>query len=396
MVASTDAPLAPMLTRRHALAFIVLLGLVSMLGDMTYEGARSLNGPYLAALGAGATVVGIASGFGEFIGHAIRLGSGWLSDRAGRYWPITITGYLLNLVAVPLLALAGHWPVAVVLIVAERMGRAIRSPARDAMLSHACSQTGLGWGFGLHEALDQAGAVLGPLMLSLILFHGHGYQTAYALLAIPAALAIALLLVARVQFPNPRDFDLGPPPLATGGFGTGFWTYMTAVACIAAGYVDFALVAFHWGRTGAVEAPLIPVLYAIAMAADAVAALCLGWLFDRIGVRSMIPATLLSLLAAPLAFLGGFWWAAVGMVCWGVGMGAQESVMRAVVATMAPRERRGTAYGIMNSTYGVAWFGGSVLLGILYDHTGVAWVVGVSVALQAAAIPVFLRLTRPT
>lgn len=394
MVARTEDATPPVLTRRHALTFIVLLGVVSMLGDMTYEGARSINGPYLATLGAGATVVGIAAGFGEFIGYAVRLGSGWLSDRTGRYWPITITGYLLNLLAVPLLALAGNWPVAVILIVAERMGRAIRSPARDAMLSHACSHTGLGWGFGLHEALDQAGAVLGPLVLAGVLAYGHGYPGAYGLLAIPAVLALVVLLVARVQFPTPGHFDLAPPSLEASGFATGFWIYMLAVACIAAGYVDFALVAFHWGRTGAVEAPLIPVLYAVAMATDAIAALGLGWLFDRIGVRTMILATLLSLLATPLAFLGGFWLAAVGMACWGIGMGAQESVMRAVVARMAPRERRGTAYGIMNGIYGAAWFGGSALLGVLYDQATVAWVITVSVALQLFAVPVFLRLTR--
>ena len=396
MVARNGNLTSQLVPRRHAVLFIVLLGFVSMFGDMTYEGARSINGPYLASLGAGATVVGIASGLGEFIGYAIRLASGWPSDRTGRYWAITITGYVLNLFAVPLLALAGNWQVAVVLIVLERMGRAIRSPARDAMLSHACSHTGLGWGFGLHEALDQSGAILGPLILSAVLFHGHGYEGAYIWLAIPALLSITFLLSARYQFPQPRDFELAPPSLDAGGFQAGFWLYIVAVGFIAAGYVDFALIAFHWGRSGAVDPPLIPVLYSVAMATDAIAALALGWLFDRIGARTMVLATLVSLLSAPLVFLGGFWWAVAGMACWGVGMGAQELVMRAAIARMAPRERRGTAYGIMNSIYGFAWFGGSVLLGVLYDHATVGWVVAIAVVFQMASLPVFLHLLRGT
>src|SRR3954447_4517629 len=162
---------------------------------------------------------------------------------------------------------------------------------------------------------------------------------------------MTFLVIARYQFPRPRDFELAPPPLDAGGFKIGFWLYMAAVAFIAAGYVDFALIAFHWGRNGAVEPPLIPVLYSVAMATDAIAALALGWLFDRIGARTMVLATLVSLISAPLVFLGDFWWAVAGMACWGVGMGAQESVMRAAVARMAPQERRGTAYGIMNSIY---------------------------------------------
>ena len=394
MAVDPESPGKPALSRSHAMTFIVLLGLVSMFGDMTYEGARSINGPFLATLGAGATVVGIASGFGEFIGYGIRLLSGWLSDRTGRYWPITMVGYGLNLLAVPLLALAGNWQIAVVLIVAERMGRAIRSPARDAMLSHACTHTGLGWGFGLHEALDQCGAMLGPLILSAVLFQGQNYRHAYALLLIPAGLALLVLLIARLQFPRPRDFDLSPPSLEATGFKAGFWLYMIAVACIAAGYADFALIAFHWGKVGAVELPLIPVLYAVAMAADAGAALVLGRWFDRIGARTMVLATVCSVAAPALVFLGGFWAAVLGMVCWGIGMGAQESVMRAAVAQMAPQDRRGTAYGLMNGIYGCAWFGGSVVLGLLYDFASVGWVVAFSSVLQAAAIPVFLGLGR--
>ena len=202
-----------LISRATATRFIVLIGVVSLFADMTYEGARSITGPYLALLGASATAVGVIAGLGELIGYAMRLLSGWLGDRTQRYWTITIAGYALNLLAVPLLALAWRWEAAAVLIIAERMGRAIRSPGRDAMLSHAASQTGLGWGFGLHEAMDQIGAVLGPLLVSAVLYLQYGYSAAFAILIVPALLSLAVVAIARLHFPQPRDFDLTPPAM---------------------------------------------------------------------------------------------------------------------------------------------------------------------------------------
>src|SRR6266568_101095 len=184
--ASATGSVENALPRRRAILFIVFLGVVSLFGDMTYEGARSITGPYLGMLGVTATTIGIVSGFGELMGFGARLVSGYVGDRTGSYWTVTIVGYVLNLFAVPLIALAGAWQIAVVLIIAERTGRGIRAPVRDAMLSHAASQTGLGWGFGLHQALDQLGAVVGPLVVSSVLF--VGYQTAFAWLVIPALL----------------------------------------------------------------------------------------------------------------------------------------------------------------------------------------------------------------
>jgi len=383
------------LSYRYALRFILLVGAVSLFADMTYEGARSITGPYLALLGASATAVGFVAGFGELVGYAVRLASGYLSDRTGRYWAVTIFGYCINLLAVPLLALAGSWEAAAVLIVLERMGRAIRTPARDAMLSHAAGRTGLGWGFGLHEALDQTGAVLGPLALGAILYFGGDYRVGFAVLLIPALLALSVLLAARLLYPRPRDFELSGPALEGRGLPRSFWIYLAAVALIAAGYADFPLIAYHFGKAEVIAPAWIPVLYAVAMATDAIAALALGWLFDRIGLATMVLATLGSLLAAPLAFLGGPTAAVVGMALWGVGMGAQESVMRAAIAQMAPAERRGTAYGIFNAFYGAAWFGGSVLLGALYDRSVLALVV-IAVLLQAMALPILWWLARMT
>jgi len=388
--AARDRPVA--LSYRHALRFILLVGAVSLFADMTYEGARSITGPYLAMLGASATAVGFVAGFGELIGYAVRLASGYLSDRTGRYWAVTIFGYCVNLLAVPLLALAGSWEAAL-LIVLERMGRAIRTPARDAMLSHAAGHTGLGWGFGLHEALDQTGAVIGPLALGAVLYFGGDYRTGFAVLLIPALLALSVLLAARLLYPRPRDFELSGPTLEGRGLPSSLWVYLAAVALIAAGYADFPLIAYHFGKAEVIAPAWIPVLYAVAMATDAIAALGLGRMFDRIGLATMILATLGSLLAAPLAFLGGPTAAVVGMALWGVGMGAQESVMRAAIAQIAPAERRGTAYGIFNALYGAAWFAGSVLLGALYDWSVLA-LVAASMLLQAASLPVLLWVVR--
>jgi MFS family permease len=279
------------------------------------------------------------------------------------------------------------------LIVAERAGKAIRTPARDAMLSHAGTQTGLGWGFGLHGALDQTGAILGPLIVGAALYLKGGYQGAFAILAIPAVLAMMVLFAARHFYPRPRDLDVAPPDLTPGHLPRRFWVYVAAAALIAAGYADFPLIAFHFGKTNLIAPVWIPAFYALAMAAEAMAALLLGRLFDRIGIGTMILATCASALSAPLAFLGDSKAALVGMVLWGVGMGAQGSVMRAAIAPFAPASKRGTAYGIFNAAYGLAWFAGSSLLGVLYGRS-VAAVAVASASLQIAAIIILWRIAR--
>ena len=205
-------------SKAHALKFIILLGIVSLFADITYEGARSINGPYLALLGASATTVGIVAGFGELIGHSLRLVSGYISDKIGRYWAITLFGYTLNMLAVPALALAGRWEIAAVLMITERIGKAIRTPARDAMLSHATREIGRGKGFGLHEALDQIGAVLGPLIVSGVLYFKGGYRTSFVTLLIPAIMAISVLMTARWLYPQPRNLEVVQPELETKGF----------------------------------------------------------------------------------------------------------------------------------------------------------------------------------
>jgi MFS family permease len=375
--------------KKSALRFIVLLGLVSLLADVTYEGARSITGPYLAILGATATVVGFVAGLGELIGFGLRIVSGYISDRTGRYWTIAITGYVVNLLAVPLLALAGRWEVAALLMIAERTGKAIRAPARDAMLSHATKQVGRGFGFGLHEALDQIGAVVGPVVIAIVLSLQGRYQTGFAVLLIPALMALCVLVAARAIYPHSREFEVRLIQPENKGFPRVYWIYLAAVAAVAAGYADFPLIAYHFRKTSLVADNWIPIFYAVAMAVDAPAALLFGRLFDRFGIPVLIAASLLSSLFAPLAFFGGFGLALAGIVLWGIGMGAQESVMRAAIAEMVPADKRGSAYGVFNTGYGLFWFLGSALMGGLYDLSIPALVI-FSVVAQLVSVPLLL------
>lgn len=376
-----------------ALRFVILLGVVSLLSDATYEGARSITGPFLAALGASGAAVGFVAGFGELVGYGLRLLSGFLSDKTKRYWAITIVGYSVNLLAVPLLALAGRWETAAALMIAERVGKALRTPARDAMLSHATSKMGRGWGFGLHEAMDQAGAVAGPLIVAWVLHARDGFRTAFAILLIPAVLALGTLAAARFLYPRPQDLEARAARLETAGFPRVYWLYLGAVALVAAGYADFPLIAYHFQKSSVVSASWIPLFYAIAMGVDAAAALIFGWVFDRVGMATLALVSLLAALFAPLVFLGGFYPAMAGMALWGIGMGAQESIMRAAVAQMVSRDRRGTAYGIFNAGYGLVWFLGSALMGVLYDVSLPA-LIAFSVAAQLCSVPLFLMAAR--
>ncbi len=377
----------------QALRFVLLLGLVSLFADVTYEGARSITGPYLSILGAGAAVVGLIAGFGEFIGYGFRVVSGVVSDRTRRYWAVAIAGYAVNLLAVPLLALAGNWPAAAALIVAERLGKAIRNPARDAMLSHASHRLGRGWAFGVHEALDQIGAVLGPLAVAGALAWKGSYRYGFAVLGIPAALALATLAVARVTYPRPRDLE---PELRAGEparLSPAFPLYLAAAACIALGFVDYSLAAYHMKTAAVVADEWIPLLYAGAMGVDAVSALVLGRWYDRKGLPVLWAAVAASAWCAPLVFLSGPWGLMAGMALWGAGMGAQESVLRAVVAELVPRDRRATGYGVFNAGFGLAWFAGSALMGLLYERSKIA-LAAFSVAAQLASLPLLYAVHR--
>jgi MFS family permease len=380
--------------RRWAFRFVLFLGVVSLFADMTYEGARSITGPFLQKLGASATVVGIVAGFGELVAYSLRWFSGRITDKSGEYWPITIFGYLLNLFSVPLLALAGKWPLAALLMILERTGKAIRNPARDAMLSHAATATGRGWGFGLHEAMDQAGALVGPLIVALVLYLRRGdYRAGFAWLALPAVLSLVTLLAARSQYKNPRDLEVGLAHVDRGFGSSSFWWYTIAVGLIAAAYADFPLIAFHLSKHSSFASSSIPLLYSLGMGSAAVAALAFGKLLDRAGFWTAVLGTLVGLSFAPLVFLGGSGLVIVGMVAWGLGLGLQESALRAVLGLMVSPDRRASAYGMFDTGFGIFWFVGSAIMGLLYDHS-IRDLVWFSVVSQAVAAILLLRFRK--
>jgi MFS family permease len=382
-----------------ALKFVLMVGIMSFFADFTYEGSRSITGPYLGLLGAGAFTISVVSGAGEFLGYNIRLFSGRGADRTGRYWPITIGGYILQMSVVPLLALAGNWQIAAVLIIAERIGKGIRNPPRDAMLSHAAKDIGYGRAFGMHEALDQFGALFGPLLVALVLtVSHHDYKVAFASLAVPAVIMLSLLGVARVLYPRPRDLAAGPAPAAGDQLPRVFWIYVGGAALAAAGFADFPLIAYHFQHAGTVSPVLTPVFYAVAMAVSGAGSLILGKVFDRAGIGVLIPLTIVAALYAPLAFLGGFWAILVGVSLWGLGMGVQESLIPAAVAPMVSPDRRAFAYGLFTGIYGTAWVLGSIVIGVLIS-VSLGGLVAFCVASELAAIPLILivrKRTRPT
>jgi MFS family permease len=310
-----------MAQKNAALKFVILLGVVSLCADATYEGARSITGAFLGTLGASGTVVGLVAGLGELIGYGLRLVTGYLSDQTRKYWGMTTLGYFINTAAVPLLALAGRWEVAAGLMITERTGKAIRTPPRDVLLSHAAMQVGRGFGFGLHEAMDQIGAVLGPLIVAGMLYLQKGYQGGFAILAIPAVLGLVILLVGQRIYPNPSEFEPKTLDLQGEGLPQVFWIYLGAIALVAAGYADFPLIAFHFQQASIGSQDQIPLFYALAMGVDAIAALAFGRWFDRIGFTSLRLAVFLSSLFAPLVFLGNsvmhLWVWCYGALAWG-------------------------------------------------------------------------------
>ena len=378
------------ISRESAIRFIVTLGTISLLADVTYEGARSINGPFLGALGASAAIVGIVSGFGELIGYVLRLAGGLAADKTRRYWAITVVGYGINLIAVPLMALASHWGIAAALVVAERAGKGLRTPARDVMLSQASTVVGRGWGFGLHEFMDQTGAFLGPLLAALVVKETGHYSRAYALFGIPAGLAMVALIRAIRLYPHPAHFEeQAAAGTNSDGLPKSFWIYVAAAGLTAAGFVDLPLIAFHFQKVNLASPALIPVLYAIAMGVEALSALAAGRLFDRLGTPVLVAGVLLAAGSNPLVFFGSLYAAVAGMALWGAGMGALQSTLRARIANLVPTERRGRAYGIFNTVYGVLWFAGSSTVGILYGWS-LAGAVAFAMTAQLAAIPLLL------
>lgn len=394
----------------RAMAFILLFGVVSLFSDMTHEGASSIRGAYLSLLGASAATIGFVSGLGELVGYSMRYVFGKLTDKTKQYWPMTILGYVLDIIAVPALALVGEhgWVWACLLLIVQRMGKAIKKPAKDTIMSFAATQEGVGKSFGIQEVLDQLGAFLGPVLLYLVMLgktEGDTfrlYSFCFAVLAIPGAVTLILLLVTKHKFPNPEQFEPEPKEFVPFRMKKEFVLYIAGISLFAFGFIDYSIVVMHISRTFTELAPglaetsslittgSLPLLYAGAMLVDAVAALVFGFLFDRYGVKVLVLSTLLS-APFPILVFGGESIPTVllGIALWGVGMGAQESILKAAVASMVPKTSRATGYGIFECAFGAAWFLGSWLLGLLYE-TSLPVMIAVSVLAQLAAIPLYL------
>ena len=376
--------------KNAALRFVLIIGIANFFADFTYEGARGIVGPFLGSLGASAAIVGFVAGLGELMGYGLRSVSGYFADKSHRHWAFAFLGYAVNMLAVPALALPGRWPAAASLVVAERVGRGIRKPTVEAMLSYAGKSIGAGWVFGLNEVLDQAGATVGPLLMALVLYLNGGFRTGFGVLLIPALLCLAILVAARLLHPRPHELEEGAGHTLTAtNLTRAYWIYLAAGALLAAGFADFALIGFHFQKANTVPPNVIPVFYAIAMASSALASIPLGRLFDGFGANISVFAFLISAAAAPFVFLGTFVFAIIGMIFWGIGMSAQGSLLQAMLTGVIAPQKRSTAFGLFDTGYGIAWFLGSAAMGLLYEKSIVA-VALFSVILQLAALPILL------
>lgn len=390
--------------------FIILFGIVSLFSDMTHEGASSIRGAYLSLLGASAATIGFISGLGELVGYSMRYVFGKLTDKSKQYWPMTIAGYVLDIIAVPALALVGEhgWIAVCVLLVIQRMGKAIKKPAKDTIMSFAASQEGVGKSFGIQEVLDQIGAFIGPVLLYLVmLFKTEGttfeiYSTCFAVLAIPGAITLILLIVTRCKFPNPEHFEPEPKEYIPFKMKKEFILYIAGISLFAFGFIDYTIIIMHVSRTYSHLAPglsetsalvstgSLPLLYAGAMLVDAVAALFFGMMYDKNGVKALVWSTVISAPFAVFVFaFDSVPMLLIGVALWGVGMGAQESILKAAVTSMVPKASRATGYGVFECSFGAFWFLGSWLMGVLYD-VSIPAMIAVSVIAQLAAIPLYI------
>ncbi len=362
--------------KQQALLFLLLIGIISMLSDFTHEGARSIYGPYLGLLGASALVISIVSGLGEFIGQALRIVTGMIADRTKKYWTMMILGYSINLLVIPLLMFVSKdiWFVAIILILLERVGKGIRAPAKSALTSFTTADIGLGKAFALQEAMDQLGAFLGPLFVFLVLqlnsgSEFNGYQLAFGLLGIFAILTIVIIVIAKTKYPNPDQMDVSKGQQGFKG-NKYFLIYIVAVMLLAMGFIDYPVLAFHISRESIITASYIPLLYALAMGVDALAAVFFGYYYDKVGVLSLIISVIFGILIAPVFFLvDGVVGILLGVILWGIAMGAQESILKAVIASLVSKDKRATAYGIFYTAFGLAWFLGSTLIGLIYERS---------------------------
>jgi MFS family permease len=405
---AAQSPDKPDRNRWSPWRLVIGFGVVSLAADMVYEGARSVSGPLLASLGASAAMVGLIIGAGEAAALLLRLVSGPLADRTRRYWTLTMAGYALTAVGVPLLAVTpllggAGLVVAAGLILAERLGKAVRSPAKSALLADAAAHVGMGRGLGVHKALDQIGAFAGPLLVAAVVAAGAGMlPPALAVLAVPGAASMVLLVVLRnrarqaphtahpsrtgtaeaVATPDRAAADRDPLPAR-------FWWFAAAAGLCTAGLVTFGLIGFHLVEAGIVATAGVPLLYAAAMATGALAALATGLAYDRVGPGTLLALPAMVAAVPPLAFGAGLPAVVVGVLVWGAAVGVQDSTVKALVADLVPRQRRATAYGLFAAVQGGGALAGGAAAGALYQHSLTGLVIAVTIS-QAVALALLI------
>jgi len=377
------------ISKRNAYVAIIALGIVSMLGDIVYESGRGIAPDYLRFLGASALLVGLVTGAGEFIGYAARLVSGSLADRSRAYWLFIFLGYGLIL-TIPLIGFTFNIELVMALLLLERLGKALRSPSRDTVISIVSRGVGSGKAFGIHEAIDQVGAVIGPLILGGIMFYtANNYSIAFKILLIPFGLMLTAIAYTyrkigkgiEVEAKNIQDENVS--------LTRGFWVYSLAIFLNTLGLIPVALILYSGSSIlqPLGEQWMVPLLYVIVQAADAPAALISGYVFDKLGVRFLALPFILAIAPAFLVSYGGLTGIIGACVTFGLVLGIQESIYRAAISTLVPMRRIGTAYGIFNTAIGVGTLASGMIFGLLIDH-GYSPVVltGMATFLQISAI----------
>lgn len=359
--------------KKRALIFLYLFGVISLLGDIVYEGARSISGQYLGTLGASAVVVGVVAGAGEFLGYLARLLSGIISDRINSYWLFVFLGYGF-LVAVPLLSITDSWLVASMLFILERVGKGIRSPAKDALLSEPARKVGTGYGFGLLELIDQIGALIGPLLLFVIFLRVNGtlskedYQLSLSFFWIPFILLMLTLTFTYLRFRHESVKNTGSTTELSTGAGKNFWLYCVFVFFTTAGFVNFSLIGYHLKVSNTMSESYIVTLYAFAMAVDGLMAVPAGKVYDRVKLRMLYGVPVLTFIAAVLSFTAEIIYVVTGLVLWGVVMAVHETVFKAYIVDTV-KFNRASAFAVFNTVYGLGMFAGSVAAGFVYQNS---------------------------
>jgi len=388
-----------LLDSRSAYAGIILLGIVSLMGDVVYEGSRGLVPDYLKFLGASAVIVGLVGGLGEFLGYALRLVSGVLADSTRAYWLFIFLGYGL-IASIPLLGLASFWEIAVILVLLERLGKAFRSPSRDTVLSIVSKDVGPGKAFGIHELLDQVGAVAGPLIVAALMFYsGNNYRQTFSFLLLPFLMLLVALSYTYRRIGS-RTMTESKTAGTTGrALGRPFYIYTFAVMLNTVGLIPVALILY---KASVILQPehrqwVVPLLYLIVQGVDASVALISGYAYDKIGIKFLTLPFVLSLFPPLFTMIGSeLSTLIVASALFGVVLGMQESIYRAAVSGFAPISSRGTAYGIFNTAYGVGFLVSGAVYGSLMDLNAPFYItVLFAILAQAAAIFALLR-TRKT